>query len=281
VSELGHAGDAGDRVVTVEQDGGVLVVTLDRPEARNAFTAAMGRQLDDAYRQADADDSVRVVVLTGAGSAFCAGADFSRGAGVFGAPGEGFRSDPFTFHAWQVRKPVIAAVNGHAVGIGFTLTLHCDIRIMAAEARWGVLQARRGVVGDCRVHWTLPRLVGASRAAEIILGGGVYPGTEAVSMGVASRVLPAAEVLPAALALAHEMAVHTAPLSVAASKQMLWRGVDDSDGGAGVDEAERQWHLHLMGRPDAREGVEAFLERRDPRWVGSISTDWPADTETG
>lgn len=266
-----------DTAVTVERDGPVAVITLDRPEARNAFTALMGRQLDEAYRQADADDSVRAVVLTGRGAAFCAGADFSGGSGVFGAPGDGFRSDPFTFHAWQVRKPVIAAINGHAVGIGFTLTLHCDIRIMAAEARWGVLQARRGVVGDCRVHWTLPRLVGAARAAEIILGGGVYPGTRAVEMGVASRVLPAAEVLPAALALAHEIAVQTAPLSVAASKQMLWRGVDEADGGAGVDEAERQWHLHLMGRPDAREGVEAFLERRDPRWVGSLGADWPDD----
>lgn len=264
-----------DTHVSVERDGPVAIVRLARPEARNAFTALMGRQLDEAYRACDADDSVRAVVLTGSGDAFCVGADFSRGASVFAPPGEGFRSDPFDFHAWQVRKPVIAAVNGHAVGIGFTITLHCDVRIMAAEARWGVLQARRGMVGDCRVHWTLPRLVGAGRAAEIILGGALHSGADAVAMGVANRVVPATDVLPTALAFAHEVAVQTAPLSVAASKAILWRGWDDEDGGRGVDEAERDWHVHLMGRPDAREGVEAFLAKRDPVWTGSVADDWP------
>lgn len=260
----------------MEQHGGVAVIRLDRPDVRNAFSAEMGHLLDEAYRACDADDSVRVVVLTGAGDAFCAGADFSRGASVFASPDDAaFRSDPFRFHAWQVRKPVIAAINGHAVGIGFTLTLHCDLRVMAAEAKWGVVQARRGVVGDCRVHWTLPRLAGVSRATEILLSGALYRGTQALEYGVAHRVVPAAEVLSTAMEWAFEIGRHTAPLSVAASKQMLWRGVDDDEGGAGIDAMERAWHLQLMGAADAREGVTAFLEGRDPRWSASVSQDWP------
>lgn len=262
--------------VTREMHGGVAVIRLNRPEVRNAFSAEMGQLLDEAYRACDADDHVRAVVVTGVGDAFCAGADLSHGASVFSSPDRAdFRSDPFRFHAWEVRKPVIAAINGHAVGIGFTLTLQCDLRVMAAEAKWGVLQARRGVVGDCRVHWTLPRLVGMSRATEILLGGGLYTGEQALEYGVAQRVVPAADAVSTAMEWAFDLARHTAPLSVAASKQMLWRGVDDAAGGAGIDEMERDWHLRLMGAPDAREGVEAFLERRDPIWSGRPSTDWP------
>jgi enoyl-CoA hydratase/carnithine racemase len=263
-----------DAPVTMEHHGGVAVIRLNRPDVRNAFTADMGHMLDDAYRRCDADDSVRVVVLTGNGDAFCAGADFSRGASVFAAPDDAaFRSDPFRFHAWEVRKPVIAAINGHAVGIGFTMSLHCDLRVMSLDAKWGVVQARRGVVGDCRVHWILPRLVGMARAAEILLGADLYTGADALSFGVAHRVVPGDEVLTVAMEWAFDIARHTAPMSVAASKQMLWRGVDDD--GATVDASERSWHVHLMGSPDAREGVEAFLAKRDPRWTARLSHDWP------
>jgi len=259
---------------------GVAVVTLDRPEVLNAFSARMGTELDAAFRECDARDDVRVVVLTGAGRAFCAGADLGRGGDTFGAPDRStFRSDPFTVHAWDVRKPVVAAVNGHAIGLGLTLALQTDIRFVAADAKYGVVQVRRGVMPDARAHWTLTRAVGQARAAEILLTGRTFSGTELAAMGVASRALPADEVLPAAVELACDVAINTAPVSVAVCKALLW--ADPTLAGNEVDRLERDLHLRLMGSPDAREGALAFLERRDPRWQGSVSRDWPSDLLDG
>jgi enoyl-CoA hydratase/carnithine racemase len=172
-----------------------------------------------------------------------------------------------------VRKPVFAAMNGHAVGIGLTLALQCDVRIAAREGKYGVLQVRRGVLPDAFAHWTLPRIVGLSRAAEILLTGRTFGGEEAVALGIASRALAAEEVLPAALELAREIAVHTAPLSVAVTKRLLWEGLCLD--AAAVGRLETELHRHLMGRPDAIEGVRAHLERRPPRWRLQVSRDWP------
>jgi enoyl-CoA hydratase/carnithine racemase len=261
----------------VERDGPVAVLTLDRPEQLNAFTGPMGEALEAAYRACDADDAVRAVVLTGAGRAFCAGADFSGGDRAFDAPddGEGFRSDPFRFHAWDVRKPVLAALNGHAVGIGLTMALQCDLRYVAADAKLGVVQSRRGILPDLRSHWTLPRLVGYGRATEILLTGRLFSGVEAAAWGLASEALPADAVLDRALEVAHELAAHLAPLSVGLSKRLLWRSPEpDADE---VDRLERELHLRLMGTPDAREGVAAWLEKRAPEWSASVSEDWPPD----
>ena len=175
----------------VELDGQVAVLTFDRPDALNAFSGAMGRSLTTALRAADSDEAVRVVVITGAGRAFCAGADFSGGSGVFGAPTkETFSSDPLDdFHPWDVRKPVIAAINGHAVGLGLTMTLQCDIRVVAEEAKLGIVQNRRGILPDAHSHWTLPRLVGHTRATEILLTGRMFRGTDAGEWGLATEVL--------------------------------------------------------------------------------------------
>ena len=264
-----------DQLVLTEIDDGVAVITLNRPESMNAFSSDMGQALQDALRSCDTDDNVRAVVLTGAGTAFCAGADFSKGSGVFGAPTNRgtFRSDPLTFHAWDVRKPVIAAMNGHAVGLGFTLALQCDIRIVAKTAKCGIVQNRRGVLPDLRSHWTLPRLVGYARATELLLTGRMFTGADAAEWGIATQALDAADVLPAAAELAHDIAVNTAPLSVGLSKAILWRGEPAT--ADEIDRLEREIHLHLMGRSDAREGVQAFLEKRDPAWQGSPTTDWP------
>jgi enoyl-CoA hydratase/carnithine racemase len=263
--------------VSFDLEGPVAVITLDRPEQLNSFTRAMGEGLEDAYRRCDADDGVRAVVVTGAGRVFCAGADLSGGPGAFDAPedGGGFRSDPFAFHAWDVRKPVICALNGHAVGIGLTVALHTDLRYVAADAKLGIVQNRRGILPDLRSHWTLPRLVGHARAAEILLTGRMFSGQDAAAWGLASEALPAGEVLDRALAVAHELAVNLAPLSVGLSKRLLWRSpAPDADE---VDRLERELHLRLMGTADAREGVAAWLEKRDPQWSASVTDDWPTD----
>ena len=267
---------ADDRQVVLDVADGVAVITLHRPEVLNAFSTQMGLELEAAYLACDKSDDVRAVVLTGAGRAFCAGADLSRGGDTFGAPDpDSFRSDPFTMHAWDVRKPVIAAINGHAVGLGLTLALQTDIRLVADDAKCGIVQNRRGVLPDLRSHWTLVRAVGHARAAEILLTGRMYSGAELADLGVVSRALPAAEVLPAAFDIARDIAVNTAPVSVAASKAILW--MDPPPSGAEIDRLERLVHLHVMGRPDAREGALAFLEKRDPQWRLTVSEDFPTD----
>lgn len=255
-------------------DDRVAVISLNRPEKLNAFSTLMGAELSDALRRSDADDHVRAVVITGAGRAFCAGADFSGGPGVFGTPNkDSFRSDALEFHPWDVRKPVIAAINGHAVGLGMTMALQCDIRYIAADARWGIVQNRRGVLPDFRSHWTLPRTVGHAKALEILLTGKMYTGEEAAQMGLATAALPADEVLPAAMELARDIAVNVAPVSVALSKRLLWTTAPGDQGL--INELERRIHLHVMGQPDATEGVMAFLEKRSPEWSLTLADHWP------
>jgi enoyl-CoA hydratase/carnithine racemase len=260
-------------------DRGVATITLNRPETRNAFGGGMGLELSDAYRRCDEDDAVRAVVLTGTPPAFCAGADLSSGGDTFKKREEGdFSAAALPVRAWDVRKPVIAAVNGHAIGIGFTITLQCDIRIFAADAKYGIVQSRRGVMGDGYSHWTLPRLVGMEAAADILLTGRTFDGHEAQALGLTTRVLPNDEVLPAALELARDIATNTAPLSVAASKALLWATwTRDAEH---VERDETNLHHVLMGHPDAREGVMAFLERRDPQWAGSVTNDFPEDWQS-
>jgi len=260
--------------ILFEVDDGVATVTLDRPDVRNAFNGQMGAELSDAYRRCDTDDDIRVVVVTGTPPAFCAGADLTEGGDTFRSRDvEGFSAAAVELRAWDVRKLVIAAVNGHALGVGFTLALQCDIRFFASDAKYGVVQTRLGVMGDGYSHWTLPRIAGMSGAAEILLTGRTFDGHEALAFGVCSRTLPNEEVLPAALELARDVAVHAAPLSVAVSKQLLWESWDRS--ADQVEQRETELHHYLMGRPDAREGVESFLSRRPPRWQGSVADDLP------
>jgi enoyl-CoA hydratase/carnithine racemase len=259
--------------ITVERDRGVALITLNRPEKRNAYRAQMGAELGAAYRACDADDEIRAVVLTGAPPAFCAGADLSRGEGTFGRPDDAFTAAAFDPPAWRIRKPVIAAVNGHAIGLGLTMALQCDLRFMAADARYGVVQVRRGVLPDAYSHWTLPRIAGLAAAADILLTGRTFDGEEAKDLGIANRCLPADEVLPAALDVAHDIAVNVAPMSVALSKRLLWQAMD-----LGPDEVgrlETEFHRVVMGGADAKEGVMAFLERRAPDWSMRVSRDWP------
>jgi enoyl-CoA hydratase/carnithine racemase len=247
-------------------DRGVATITLNRPEQRNAIGDGMRAELAAAYRECDADDSVRAIVLTGTPPAFCAGADLAAGERTFAEPGPGFSAAGIDVPAWSLSKPVIAAVNGHAIGLGLTLALQCDIRFFAADARYGVVQVRRGVVGDAYSHWVLPRLIGIANAAEILLSGATFDGHRAVQFGLGSRVLDAEDVLPAAHALALDIAQNTAPMSVAASKRLLWDSFDLDRDAVGARETEI--HLALMDHDDAKEGVRAHRDRRPPRWTG-------------
>jgi len=257
---------------------GVAQITLNRPDHRNAFSGAMGEALGAAYRRCDTDDAIRAVVLTGAGDSFCTGADLAPGAETFAArEPAGFSAAAFDPPAFAIRKPVIAAVNGHAIGLGLTMALQCDVRILAREAKYGVVQVRRGVMPDAYAHYTLPRIVGISRAADLLLTGRVFRGDEALALGVASRVVPAAEVLPVALEIARDIAENTAPLSVALTKRLLWEAT--GLGAAEVERRETALHHHLMGRADAVEGVLAYLERRRPAWTLSPTRDWPEGPE--
>jgi enoyl-CoA hydratase/carnithine racemase len=254
------------RTLLFDVDRGVATVTLNRPQQRNAVGERMRDELADAFRTCDRDDSVRVIVLTGTPPAFCAGTDLAGGEQTFAEPGPSFSAAGFAVPAWSLSKPVIAAVNGHAIGLGLTLALQCDIRFFAADARYGVVQVRRGVVGDAYSHWVLPRLVGIANAAEILLTGATFGGHRAVQLGLGSRVLDATDVLPAALELAHDIALNTAPMSVAASKRLLWESFDlDREA---VGNRETEIHRHLMRHDDAKEGVRAHLEGRPPRWTG-------------
>jgi len=260
--------------VAVEVDAGVAVLTLNRPEHLNAYTAEMGTLLSRAYRECDDDDAVRAIVITGAGRAFCAGADFSGSASPFDAPAAGFSASPIDPAAFELRKPVIAALNGHAIGIGLTIALQADMRIVADDAKYAVAQVRRGVMPDCMSHWTLAQLTSLGVAAEVLLTGRTFTGAEAVAWGLANRALPAAEVLDHALAIARDIATNVAPMSAALCKQLLWDTVSYGYSPRQVAALETQLHHRVMGTDDASEGVAAFLERRPPRFNARLSTDW-------
>jgi enoyl-CoA hydratase/carnithine racemase len=265
--------------VTVEIDEvGVAVVTLSNPEGRNAFAAGMGDKLGEAYRRCDADDAVRVIVVTGdpAGRAFCAGADIAgQGAKVFGDQrgSTTFSAAAFDPPAFTLRKLVIAAVNGHAIGLGWTLALQADIRVVASDAKLQVAQVQRGVMPDAYSHWTVVRLAGMAVAADLLLTGRIISGTDAVAMGLARTAVHRDEVLSNAIAIARDAAVNTAPLSVAVSKRLLWQSLELS--WQQVGHAETELHRAIMGRPDSVEGVAAFMERRAPNWTLSAIDDFP------
>jgi enoyl-CoA hydratase/carnithine racemase len=260
--------------LAVDVNAGVAVLTLNRPEHLNAYTAEMGAQLSAAYRDCDADDDVRAIVVTGAGRAFCAGADFSGGSSPFDAPGSGFSASPIEPPAFELRKPVIAAVNGHAIGIGLTIALQADIRIVAEDAKYGVVQVRRGVMPDCMAHWTLTHLTNLGVAAEVLLTGRTFSGTEAVAWGVANRALPGADVLAHAMVIARDIATNVAPMSAALTKRLLWDTAINGYTPRQVASLETQLHHRVMGTADAREGVTAFLERRAPQFTTRLSDDW-------
>lgn len=258
------------RTVLYEVTDGVALVTLNRPEAMNAWTAELADDLALAMGAADADESVRAVVVTGAGRAFCAGADLSGGEGGF-APGEIDDRPGARLLPHRVRKPVIAAINGHAVGVGITYPMLCDIRIASSRAKIQFAMVRRGILPELGSHAILPRVIGFSRAAQLLLTGAMLTGDEAAAYGLVSQALPPEEVLAASLDLAREIAVNVAPVSAALSKQMLWNGLNqDLDD---MIRTEGSIIAKLANSPDAAEGVRAFFEKRDPDWSMTLEAD--------
>ncbi len=265
--------------IRYELEDGVLLMTLDRPERLNAFNGRMMREMMDAFRRVDEDDSVRAVIVTGEGRGFCAGADLSSGGSTFShADGDedtyrdGGGVLALAIH--DLRKPVIAAINGPAVGIGITMTLPMDIRLASTEARMGFVFVRRGMVPEACSSYFLPRLVGMGKASEWALTGRVFPASEACEAGLVSRVLPPEELLPAARELAGEIAADTSPVSVAVTRQMLWKGLDAASPMA-AHRVESKG-IYWRGRSaDAREGVTAFLEKRPARFPMKVSSDLP------
>jgi enoyl-CoA hydratase/carnithine racemase len=267
--------------ITCEVADRVMTITLDRPDRLNAFTYRMHEELIDAFDRADADDDVRVVVVTGRGRGFCAGADLGTGGDTFdnaGAVGPaGVHRDEgglVTLRIFRCTKPVIAAVNGPAVGVGVTMTLPMDIRLASESARFGFVFPRRGLVPEAASSWFLPRVVGISKAAEWTYTGRVFPAAEALEAGLVRSVHPDDELLPAAYALAHEIADNTSAVSVALTRQMLWRMLGESHPMAAHRVDSRG--INFMGASaDVREGVASFLEKRPPQFTMRPSQDMP------
>lgn len=274
--------------IRLEVEDGIATLTLNRPDKLNAFNTQMMQEMIAAFDQTDADDSVRVVIVTGAGRAFCAGADLSAGAATFDYSTrggqdkeartiEGVQRDGgglLTLRIYDSLKPVIAAVNGPAVGVGVTMQLAMDIRMASTDARYGFVFSRRGINPEACSSWFLPRLVGVQTALEWCYSGRVFPAQEAHERGLVRSLHAPEDLLPAARALAREIADNTAPVSIALTRQLIWRMA----GASHPMEAHMADSRGIQARgamADAKEGVVSFLEKRPPRYPDKVSSDLP------
>jgi enoyl-CoA hydratase/carnithine racemase len=246
----------------VEKD--VALVTLNRPDRLNAWTPEMVTRYFDLLDGAAADRNVRAIVVTGAGRGFCAGADMQALEDITGGAGE-WKIDRPQIHALSIPKPIVAAINGACAGLGLVHALMCDIRFAAAGAKFTTAFVRRGLIAEHGISWMLPRLVGPARAADLLLSGRVFLAEEALEMGVVNHVLPAAEVLPAALAYAADLAENCSPSSMAMIKEQIYRHVA-LDVDAALKDSNRMMATTLGSR-DFKEGVASFVERRAPRFA--------------
>jgi enoyl-CoA hydratase/carnithine racemase len=281
-----------EQITTALADG-ILTVTLNRPERLNAWTPTMGRELIDAFDRIDADDAVRAVIVTGAGRGFCAGADLASGGETFdyrkrqaevanaaAAPGDSAEAVPrdtggrLTLRIFDCTKPVIAAINGPAVGVGATMTLPMDVRLASENARIGFVFTRRGIVPEACSSWFLPRVVGISRAIEWVATGRVFSAQEAREGGLVRSVHAPDELLEAARELAREIAENTAPVSVALARRLLWRMLG-AEHPMLAHRADSRGMLMRGHSADAVEGITAFLEKRPARFPDRVSDGLP------
>jgi enoyl-CoA hydratase/carnithine racemase len=274
--------------ILYEVSDGIATITLNRPERMNAFTTEMRDDLIDAFNKTDADDAVRAVIVTGAGKAFCAGADLSEGGNTFNYDelanerrmsakvGDVYRDGGgmVTLRIFKSLKPVIGAINGAAVGIGMTMQLPMDIRLASTQARFGFVFSRRGIVPEAASSWFLSRLVGMQTALEWCYTGKVFSAQEALVNRLVRSLHEPEDLLPASRALAKEIAENTAPVSIALTRQMMWRmaGAEHPMQAHQVDSRA----IQARGQSaDAKEGVTSFLEKRQPVYPNKVSTDMP------
>jgi enoyl-CoA hydratase/carnithine racemase len=280
------------REISYQVDDGIATVTLNRPQRLNAFTGRMMRELVDAFDLADADDDVRVVIVTGSGRAFCAGADLGSGGDTFDAEAQASRGEIdldaaggeatvprdgggiVSLRIFESTKPVIAAINGPAVGVGVTMTLPMDIRLASESARFGFVFAGRGIVPEAASSWFLPRVVGISQALEWVMTARLFEADEALAAGLVRAVHPDGELLGKARELARQIIDHAAPVSVALARQMLWRMLG-ADHPMEAHRLDSRAMMFAGGSADAAEGVTAFLEKRPARWTMTPSRDLP------
>jgi len=275
--------------ITTEVADGILTITLNRPERLNAWTATMGRELIEAFDQADADDEVRAIIMTGAGRGYCAGADLASGGETFDyraraaeasllseTGGEVPRDNggQFTLRIFASTKPVIGAINGPAVGVGATMTLPMDVRLAADDARMGFVFARRGIVPEACSSWFLPRVVGISRAMEWVSTGRVFSAQEGLDAGLLRSLHSTDELIPAARALAREIADNAAPVSVALARQMMWRMLG-AEHPMVAHRADSRGMLARGQSADAAEGITAFLQKRPAHFPDRVSDGLP------
>ncbi|WP_206613284.1 crotonase/enoyl-CoA hydratase family protein [Oceanobacillus halophilus] len=257
---------------------GILTITLARPQQLNAFNGEMLSEFIEVLDNADTDDAVKVVVVTGEGKAFCAGADLEKGGATFNYDEnpEEFRDEGglLTLRLYEMKKPVIAAINGPAVGVGITMTLPMDIRIASSRAKMGFVFTRRGIVPESCSSWFLPKIVGISKASYWVLTGNIFKAEEAVEAGLVSELVPPEQLLDRAYEIASEIVENTSAISVTLSKQLLWR----------MSQTEHPIDAHLLeskliqwtgSRADAKEGVTSFLEKRKAKFTMKVSKDMP------
>lgn len=269
-----------ESVVELERRGSIGIIWLNRPDRLNAFTSEMHRRMIEVLDECDADDSIRAVVITGRGRAFCAGADLGGGGDTFvlddggtgeAPPDEGGR---VSLRIYRSTKPVVAAINGPAAGVGVTMSLPADIRIASETAKFGFVFVRRGLVPEACSNWFLPRIVGISTALEWAMGGKMVPVAEALERGLVREVVPADQVLDRAIEVATELTAGTAPVSVALTRQLMWKML-------GADSPEVAHHaeskaIFIRGTSDdVREGVNSFLEKRAPEFPLKVSDGLP------
>ena len=269
--------------ILYEIDDNILTITLNRPDRLNAFTQIMRDELIDAFDQADEDDNVRAIIVTGAGRAFCAGADLGEGKNTFNYEARGLAKKDVvhrdgggqvTLRMFQSKKPIIGAINGPAVGIGITMTLPMDVRLAADNAKMGFVFSKRGIVPEACSSWFLPRLVGISQATEWVYSGRVFPASEALSGGLVKSVHAPNELLAAARALAKEFCDQTSAVSIALSRQMMWRMLGASHP-MEAHKVDSRGIFHMGQSADVAEGVSSFLEKRPANFKMSASKEMP------
>jgi enoyl-CoA hydratase/carnithine racemase len=266
--------------IRIDEEPQIGIVTLSRPERMNAFTTRMGLELAHAISVFDARDDIRAIVVTGDGRAFCAGADLESGRDTFAGPGAEAAALAEQFmpvddrEPWERNTPILAAINGHAIGVGLTFTMQWDIRIAAVDAKLAFAFVRRGVVPELSSQWMVPRLVGVSRGLQLLLTGETITGARAAEIGLVSEALPARDVLPRTLEIARDIAANVAPVSAALVKRSVYMWLEDPDRKA-AHELETKMFAWCARREDAREGPSAFREKRSPQWKLSKNSDFP------